>query len=352
MQRLYKIDLLRFLAAFFVVLFYYAFRAPGQGMGLMPYPALLPMAQYGYLSVHLFFMISGLVILMTASNGSARHFVISRIIRLYPAFIVCCTLTFLVIIGFGGELYQASLKQYLINLTMLGGFFNIKEIDGVYWTLYVEIKFYLLVFLIVLAGQIDKSKILLGLWLIPALLTTTPLIRYIPAFIIPDSAPFFIAGALFFLLYKEGPCPYKLFMLFASFAGSLLTAALKAEGKAWHHRITFDFSVISLVLGVFFIVFFLLASRLSAHFSSPCWNYLGTLTYPLYSIHHTVGFIIFMRLYPGVNPHLLMWGTVALMLVIAHLVHTKVERICARPLKNKLEKLFLVRSSVSQPSIQ
>ncbi|MCU0650139.1 MAG: hypothetical protein MUF00_19285, partial [Gemmatimonadaceae bacterium] len=76
-------------------------------------------AKYGYLGVELFFMISGFVILMTAANGSVRDFVISRAVRLYPAFWVCCTATFLVTMFIGEPRYSASLEQYIVNMTML-----------------------------------------------------------------------------------------------------------------------------------------------------------------------------------------------------------------------------------------
>lgn len=75
----------------------------------MPYPLLAQPAKYGYLGVELFFMISGFVILMTASNNSLKRFFISRAVRLYPAFWVCCTITFLLILAVGQPRYSASL---------------------------------------------------------------------------------------------------------------------------------------------------------------------------------------------------------------------------------------------------
>ena len=90
--RLYELDLLRFIAAFAVLLFHYSFRGYAKDhYTVMPYLSIAPVTKYGYLGVSLFFLISGFVILMTASSGSTRHFVISRLVRLYPAFWVSCT---------------------------------------------------------------------------------------------------------------------------------------------------------------------------------------------------------------------------------------------------------------------
>lgn len=130
-SRVNEIDLLRFLAALSVVFFHYSFRGyAADGLSRMPYPFLAPFTKYGYLGVELFFMISGFVILMTVASGSLRTFIISRFTRLYPAFLACCTITFIVTILIGAPKFSASLRQYIINMTMLGKFVGIPSIDG------------------------------------------------------------------------------------------------------------------------------------------------------------------------------------------------------------------------------
>lgn len=93
--RVNEIDFLRFFAAFLVMLFHYSSVSQASKMS---YPLLLPIASFGFYGVHLFFMISGFVILMTAARVDAKQFIISRIIRLYPAFWVCCTSTSLLLL--------------------------------------------------------------------------------------------------------------------------------------------------------------------------------------------------------------------------------------------------------------
>ena len=84
--RVNEIDLLRFFAALAVAFYHYAFRGyAANNLSIMPYPLLEPIAKYGFLGVELFFMISGFVILMTAASGSLKGFIVSRIVRLYPA---------------------------------------------------------------------------------------------------------------------------------------------------------------------------------------------------------------------------------------------------------------------------
>ena len=165
-ERINEIDLLRFLAVMAVVLFHYAFRGyAADGMSIMPYP-LAPIAKYGFFGVHLFFLISGFVILMTASSGNLRRFFVSRFSRLYPAFWVCCTITFIVTILIGAQRYTVSIRQYLANMTMMSGFIGIGSIDGVYWSLFIELRFYAFIAAILLIGKIKKAQLFLTIWLI------------------------------------------------------------------------------------------------------------------------------------------------------------------------------------------
>ncbi|EEO0292918.1 acyltransferase, partial [Salmonella enterica] len=166
-NRINEIDFLRFVAAMAVVFFHYAFRGyAADGMSIMPYPSLAPVSKYGFLGVQLFFMISGFVILMSASHGSIRNFTISRMVRLYPAFWACCTITFIVTLVIGAPTYSVSFNQYITNMTMLNEFIGIPSVDGAYWSLFVEMRFYALVAIILIIGKIHRSQELILSWLI------------------------------------------------------------------------------------------------------------------------------------------------------------------------------------------
>ena len=148
--RFHEIDLLRFLAALSVLIFHYTYRGTIMGLvGGAAFPLVANVTKYGYLGVNLFFLISGFVILVSADGKSPRQFATSRIVRLYPTYWCCLTITFLAILLFGRGLFIVGAGQYLANLTMLQSFAGVESIDGVYWSLAVEMKFYLLVFLLV-----------------------------------------------------------------------------------------------------------------------------------------------------------------------------------------------------------
>lgn len=333
-KRVNEIDLLRFVAALSVVVFHYAFRGyAADDRSVMPYPLLAPMAQYGYLGVELFFLISGFVILMTASRGSLKTFAISRVVRLYPAFWACCTLTFVLIALMGGERFSASVGQYLVNLTMLSGFVGVPSIDGVYWSLFVELQFYALVAALLLIGRIHQAERFLVLWLLATVALEAYPIAPLRSVLLTDHAAYFIAGAMTFLIWERG-----LSMLRLGVIGSCLLLALyqSLDGLGQfekHFATALNPLVVAAIICTFFAVMLLVATRRMGVFNRRPWLTAGALTYPLYLIHQNVGFMIFNIAYPAINPHLLFWGTLLLMLAIAYAVHVLVERRYAPKLK-------------------
>jgi len=341
-KRFYEIDLLRFLAAFCVLMFHYTFRGyTADNLTVLPYLSIAPVTRYGYLGVNLFFLISGFVILMTASSGSARYFVISRVVRLYPAFWVCCTLTFLVMLVAGKQ--APTFRQYLINMTMLSGFVGVPSIDAVYWSLFVEIKFYFLIFLALLFGQIHRAKYLLGGWLILYLVTTAWPVKYVSYFLIRDYAPYFIAGAMFYLISKEGLSLYKGIVVAVCYVFVTLHAFAQAGEMEAHYQTSFNAVAVALILAACFLVLFLIAHGRTGSFASAKWAGLGALTYPLYLVHQSIGFTLFNAGYSHVNVHLLVWGVVALMVLVAYIVNKGVEQPSAKPMKELLGRLLAVR---------
>jgi peptidoglycan/LPS O-acetylase OafA/YrhL len=124
-HRLHEIDLLRFGAALSVVAYHYLFSAYGGGHSPLAFPAAGQIARYGYLGVDLFFVISGFVVLMTAWDRPPRSFIVSRVVRLYPAYWIAVSATTLVSIVAGDERYHVTAAQYLANLTMLNALVDV-----------------------------------------------------------------------------------------------------------------------------------------------------------------------------------------------------------------------------------
>src|SRR3954469_15820990 len=162
-QRVPALDLLRFLAAFGVMLYHYVSHRPRGDGGL---PLMATVTQQGYLGVDVFFMISGFVILWSAHGRSGTGFARARILRLYPEFWLAMLITTLALFALSGPGHHIDILQLLGNATMVPQYVGVQMIDGVYWTLAVEIKFYVLVFLLIVSRQIARLELALYGWLV------------------------------------------------------------------------------------------------------------------------------------------------------------------------------------------
>jgi len=156
--RLDQIDGLRAVAILWVALYHYAvFWAPsGKGLNLLPYGdalAHLPLANVGFLGVHLFFIVSGFVITFSLERSKGMsHFSLLRAIRLWPALLICGTITFLLTTSLGPASLVRSPLEYLLSLTFvppahigrLLGQPGLEWLDGAYWSLWTEVRFYII----------------------------------------------------------------------------------------------------------------------------------------------------------------------------------------------------------------
>lgn len=335
--RVYEIDLLRFLAALAVMLFHYSYRGhAADDLTVMSYPALAPVFKYGYLGVELFFMISGFVILMTAANRNLLEFVIARVVRLYPAFWTCCTITFVVTLAIGEPPHSASLVRYLANMTMLSGFLGIVSIDGAYWSLFIELQFYLLVALLVSGRRIHRAEPLLWLWLLASAAIAIHPVGVLSFLLIAEYSAFFIAGAACFLIRSNGLSLPRAALIACSWGLALFQSMQKLRSFERHFNATFDIFVVEGMITLFFIVMVLIALRWTTFASRKEWVVLGAISYPLYLLHQNVGYMVFNVAYQGVNVHALFWGTIIVALICAYLVHVLVERRWSAPLKTVL----------------
>jgi peptidoglycan/LPS O-acetylase OafA/YrhL len=335
-KRFYELDLLRFVAAASVLFFHYTVRADvAEHLPRLPEYAFAPVTKYGFLGVNLFFIISGFVILMSAASGSIRAFAVSRVVRLYPAYWVACTATFVasLFLPFHGR--GVTFGEYLLNLTMVSGFAHVKPVDGVYWSLIVEMRFYGLVAILLIARQMGRVKMLLGVWLVLHVLSTLHPVPIFSTLLIPDAAPYFIAGSAMFLVSQEGLSRYLgglIAVCYACCVWSFVRGLPELDASGHSH---FSLAVIALVLAAFYAVGLLISTGRTSGLIGQRWVLLGSLTYPLYLLHQSIGYGLFAVGHDVVSPHLLFWGIVALMLVASYGV-TRVEAWAAPRLRTLL----------------
>ena len=150
--RLAYLDGMRGVAILLVLLFHAFARWPD----LVPYGdhyQSVPLFRVGFIGVNLFFIISGFVILMTLEKcASFKIFFARRWLRLFPAMLICLRIIiFRNRTGFPrASLGQPMWRDLLPGMTfidpaiwqkLIGG--NQGALEGAFWSLYVEMKFYI-----------------------------------------------------------------------------------------------------------------------------------------------------------------------------------------------------------------
>ena len=208
--RLYQIDLFRFIAAMSVLLHHYLFRGYAEGnMSNIDFGEIGQFFKYGYLGVDFFFILSGFVISLSIKGNSLSKFSFSRITRLFPIYWLCVILTFLVILFFGEPRYFVTLKQLLFNLTMFQDYVGVDSIDGVYWSLVIEMRFYIMIALFLIVNKFKKINInsFIYVWLLFSIFIVFLnqeifLVRVIKYIFILEWSCYFIAGMVFSQIFN------------------------------------------------------------------------------------------------------------------------------------------------------
>ena len=334
---------MRFCAAIAVVLYHYGFRAfEAHGLAVAEWPALGEIARYGYLGVELFFMISGFVILLSAQNSRHWTFLRSRFIRIFPAYWLAVSLTTAILFLWGTGKFTVSAWQYVVNLTMLQKPFGFKHVDGVYWTLVVEIKFYLLIWLLVRFDGLSKLRMWLWIWLSISTLTLVlpeKGANRLESLLLADWAPYFSVGIASFLLHTSDKKTVQDWLalcisgLLATYIGSGEAAELSVSyGKA------ISPAIVAIIIASFVTLFALVACNVTTVLRKPILAHAGALTYPLYLLHAFIGYTI-MQKFGGetANPYFILTLAIA-MIVFAWLFYRHAEQPLAKLLKQFWKK--------------
>ncbi len=117
--------------------------------------------QFGLFGVTLFFLTSGFIIPVSIEKAnSIKSFWISRIYRLFPLYLVSILVTLLLVYLGSMEGTSPTAASLLANAVMLAKFLGQPLIQGLYWTLNLEMVFYLLVTGLFLVGLLKKSALL------------------------------------------------------------------------------------------------------------------------------------------------------------------------------------------------
>lgn len=291
-NRVFGLDLLRFFAAASVYVYHQVLSGNGFGhaaVGFPPTSSLVSeVGRYGNLGVHIFFVLSGFVILATALKTDGAGFFAGRFARIFPTYAACALISML-LTGPAEGRQSPSLALYLANLTFLPQAFGFQWIDGVFWTLRYELQFYGFVFLLLVTGQLRRlGWSLTWLWLgIAALDAGKVLPDPLRQLFVADYAPLFIIGVgLYWCM--EAPGSARILLVIAATIVAVVgelprvainEAAIQLPINRW--------ILCAIISGLPLLL--LIAVRLPvAGLLAPLCYLAGGMSYPLYLLHNNV----------------------------------------------------------------
>ncbi|MBL1065246.1 acyltransferase [Streptomyces sp. 7-21] len=341
--RLRVLDGLRLVAALMVAVHHYVgtFRVnkPDSPWGRPVeeiFPNVFPLAAYGWIGVEFFFVISGFVICMSGWGKRPRDFFISRVTRLYPAYWLGVLVTTAVLMAYPVVREPPSYSEMLLNLSMLNEGFGVPGVDGVYWTLWSELRFYLL-FLLVMATGLTYRKVVAFVCVWGTLSALAPAADFAALTLIinPEASWFFIAGLVLYLMHRFGPDA----LLWGILGMSWLLGQYQLVDRVAYESVS-SWKGAVILYTVFLAV---MAAVALGKLNRPRGRWLttaGALTYPYYLIHYAIGLTAIYYLHDDINPRLLVSGLIVTGLLAAWLIHRLVERPAARLIKRELNRSF------------
>lgn len=337
-HRYLELDALRGLAAIMVVLFHYTLRRT-------EYNTILKLGTTG---VDLFFIISGFVIFMSLKNiESGRQFAVNRFARLYPTYWASVSFTFILMVIVNAVYHPEHLDlqflwRYLANLTMFQFYLNVPDLDSTYWTLLLEMLFYifmLILFKLKLLKYINSIGLSLSVatviaahffYDIPAVKTV---IVYVPLL---QFMPLFLMGINFYKIYTCSTRSYAQYiipLLCLIMQILLFKYAGRSKSFIFHQEY-------AAMLTLYFILFTAFVNGALDFIVNKITLFFGRISYAVYVVHQYVSLSVIFPVFL-VKLQWDFWVTslfVALPVVI--LVATAITYFIEIPMRYRLKKVL------------
>lgn len=336
-NRFLELDSLRGIAALLVLFFHYTMGREESDLGF----------KLGTTGVDLFFIISGFVISFSLNKvNSGLEFVINRVSRLYPTYWFVVVFTFVIMTAYG--LTKGANPHWLAffgNLTMFQFYLNIPDLDGPYWTMIIEMIFYIFMLILFLThilkyvreigAVICLSIIMLkfGFWSnsVQEFFVRVPMFQFFPLF---------FAGVVFYKLRTESKnLVYNYILVFFCLLTQI--SMIGSSGKS-HFYISHTEYAGMLIL--YFTLFILFAhGKLSFIVNKPL-LFFGKISYPLYLIHQyiSLGIIIPVLEYKyNVNFWIAAFGvSLPICILLAYFISVYVEKKMSNVFRKKMYALI------------
>ena len=270
-------------------------------------------------------------------------FAISRAARLYPPYWISLVFAVVLLLLHPVPGFPFTWGQALVNLTMVQRWVGVDNVVDVYWTLAVEMQFYVIILIllyltrcrlsdrVVLWGSIAWSVISWGVVSFAAPHVGSgpqrdPLwVKLLNNATVAEYAPLFVLGMALYIARQTG-----------RHRGWVAAAAVSAVGS------TFVMRGMPLALEVLVVVLLavtvMLRERTSVLLLAPV-QWYGKISYSLYILHAIPGYIIIHAIWPYVGRNMAMLVALAVVSVLAWALQKYGEEHLGRAAKRGLTRV-------------
>jgi peptidoglycan/LPS O-acetylase OafA/YrhL len=318
-QKNVGIECWRGLSIILVMYYHFSNRIPHEIMGSATRPTIEFYS--GKLGVYIFFIISGYLISQTISQSrDLAQFYAKRLSRLWPLFILACVTIFVWEHVLPTPVVPTGVKDFDVHgrtfVDLVGSMLFLEDlgiqwVDGVFWSILVELKYYFFVGIACYAfGEKFVTKfawIAIGLSLLDFSLLAvahsahyTILNKLLHGILIAQYMPFFAVGMLFF--EKKFGLP----LILASVLCCLQVGMAIGVNEDLNMPGTIRFGV---VLSALIIVDVALKGRILFFF--------GRYSYSIYLFHQVIGLSVIMMLTPKIGIDLAIAAALGFVIALA-----------------------------------
>ncbi len=276
------------------------FTTPGVASSML-HDLVVPATRHGYIGVALFFVISGYCIAGAAARaGESLHpasmFLRHRFRRIFPPYWWSILLAVALALGtvfIGGRTWKSifplDLRDWLLNIILLQGPFGAGDIQTVYWSLTIELQFYLLIGCLLLVPIRPE-------WLAAAIAIVSGFLRPFPTLnldgnVLAHWGQFSAGMACFYWLYNfRGSRWAAVILLLATTLSAAVAVFTNPDPFVWQG--SFPRPLIDLLA---IVVALALTAMHGSDETMSRWpavvllGWAGTISYSLYLTHNLVG---------------------------------------------------------------
>ncbi|WP_167444519.1 acyltransferase family protein [Paraburkholderia bryophila] len=305
--------------------------APIADAAALPTPAIaawlesLPIAS-GPFGVALFFMISGFVIPFSFERSSVAGFLIGRFFRIYPLYFAGFTVTLVAVYLSGlasGRSFPYALFHVLAHYVPgVRDLLWLPSIDGIVWTLEIELKFYLLCALLAPLLRTGSLKVFLApvlLFCIAIAAHRQPWGTLEKTFAFDSEYMLMMFCGVAFNFYFRPHITNVMLSIIGPSCLAMFCVSMYISG---------DLPVRG-ILGYIaaFATFAVCASLSSRWPSSHTLSFFADVSYPLYVVHGVMGYAVMAHMVErNVAPSIAIACAFALSIIVAWTLHKMVEK--------------------------